>query len=476
MRSRRDQVQAYFFVVGRLISALLSGRPDDPNPPTRRFTVNAIIGCLVAALVVVVFGIAGVISPGANNSWRSPGSIIVEKETGAKYLYLAGSLRPVLNFASARLIVNSLQANVVSVSSNSLRDVPRGLPLGIPNAPDSLPGPDALTRAPWFVCADTSYDKSNTPSPVTEVQVREIAGAPLRPDSGLLVSTPDGMKYLVWRGTRFRIPQQAVIDALGYGAVRPLPVASSWVQALPSGPDLAAADVPGLGNPAFSVKGETGRVGQVYEVHDPVLGDDRFYVLLQDGLAPLSRTGAGLLLADPDLAAAYPGSKPGAVEIDAAAVGSVPRSALAAVPPELPVDPPKITPVDRNDRDVPCARFAVGSGGEVPVEVVMVRRDEARFSGVIRSPQPAGALAFLVSVPPTFGVLARDLPAPGAPAGARYLITDLGIKYPLPGPDSLGALGYAGVDPLPVPSELLALLPDGVALAPGTATEVRPGD
>lgn len=475
MRSRRDQVQAYFFVVGRLISALLSGRPDDPNPPTRRFTVNAIIGCLVAALVVVVFGIAGIISPGANNSWRSPGSIIVEKETGAKYLYLAGSLRPVLNFASARLIVNSPQANVVTVSSNSLRDVPRGLPLGIPNAPDSLPGPDALTNEPWFVCADTAYDSSNTPSPVTELQVREIEGASVGPEAGLLVSTPDGLKYLVWRGNRFRITQQAVIDALGYGAVRPLPVASSWVQALPSGPDLAAPAVPGLGQPAFQVHGETGRVGQVYEVHNPVVGDDRFYVLLSDGMAPLSRTGAGLLLADPRLAAAYPGAKPGAVVTDAATVASLPRSEQAVLPPELPADPPKINPVDRNDRDVPCARFGVGSADHVPVDVVMVRRDEARFSGITRSPQPTGAQAYLVGVPPTRGVLARDLPTPGAPTGARYVITDLGIKYPLPGPDALGALGYAGVEPLPVPSELLALLPNGPELAPGTATEVRPG-
>ena len=215
MRSRRDQVQAYFFVVGRLVSALLRGRPDEPATPARRFVANAVVGCLVAALVVVAFGIVGVVSPGANQSWRAPGSVIVEQETGAKYVYLADELRPVLNFASARLLVNSPQGTVVSVSAKSLRDVPRGLPLGIPDAPDSLPGADSLSGAPWYVCADTMHDRSNTPWPVTDVQVRDLGGKSIDEDHAMLVSTPDSATYLVWRGSRFRIPSRAVLDALG---------------------------------------------------------------------------------------------------------------------------------------------------------------------------------------------------------------------------------------------------------------------
>ncbi|MER7010308.1 type VII secretion protein EccB [Saccharopolyspora sp. NPDC000359] len=475
MRSRRDQVQAYFFVVGRLMSALMRGRPDEPATPARRFVANAVVGCLVAALVVVVFGVIGVVSPGANRSWQEPGAVIVEKETGAKYVYLADKLRPVLNFASARLLVNSAQGTVVSVSAKSLQDAPRGLPLGIPDAPDSLPGADALSSAPWYVCADTMHDESNTPWPVTDVQVRDLGGTPIDEDHGLLVSTPDSVTYLVWHGSRFRIQSRAVLDALGYDAVRPLPVAPSWVQALPSGPDLAAPDVQGLGGTGPAVKGVPGRIGQVYEVQNSVVGADRYYLLLSDGLAPLTRTRAALLLSDPDLAAAYPGGRPAALPVDGGAVASLPRSTQLRAAPDLPDDPPEITPVDRDARQVPCARFRVGSGDDVPTELVMVSRDQARVSGVVRSTELRGALAYRVGVPSSTGVLARELAAPRAPGGAQYVITDQGVKYPLSSDEVAGVLGYAGVPAVPVPAELLALLPTGPALDPSAAAQEHPG-
>lgn len=65
MQSRRDQVQAYFFTVGRLVSAVMVGRPDDRTTPTRRFATGAVVGLLVAALIAAGFGIAGAMSAGS---------------------------------------------------------------------------------------------------------------------------------------------------------------------------------------------------------------------------------------------------------------------------------------------------------------------------------------------------------------------------------------------------------------------------
>lgn len=64
MQSRRDQVQAYFFTVSRLVSAVMVGRPDDRTTPTRRFVTGTVVGLLVAALIAAGFGIAGAMSAG----------------------------------------------------------------------------------------------------------------------------------------------------------------------------------------------------------------------------------------------------------------------------------------------------------------------------------------------------------------------------------------------------------------------------
>jgi len=80
---------------------------------------------------------------------------------------------------------------------------------------------------------------------------------------------------------------------------------------------------------------------------------------------------------------------------------------------------------------------------------------------------PAGAdprAADLVRVPPGGGLLVQDVPAPGITGGAVYLVTDLGLKYPLPTADAADALGYPSAPAVPVPSAILAFLPTGPAL------------
>ncbi|WP_344930143.1 type VII secretion protein EccB [Saccharopolyspora gregorii] len=183
MQSRRDQVQAYFFVVGRLISALMRGRPDEPSTPTRRFVMGAVIGTLLGCLVVAGFGVYGLIRPGGNTSWQQAGAIIVEKETGARYLYLQGKLRPVLNYSSALLAANNSTGGpqVKLVSQNSLQGVARATPIGIPGAPDSLPDAENLSRAPWVVCATTESSPAGTPTPITDLQVRSGTSPATRP-------------------------------------------------------------------------------------------------------------------------------------------------------------------------------------------------------------------------------------------------------------------------------------------------------
>ena len=107
MQTKRDQLQAYRFLMRRAAYALLRGDPDTPETPLRTMGL-AVVGALVAfGLVAAGAGIYGVIKPGGNRHWREPGKIIVEKETGARYVLFDGVLHPVLNYASARLVASS---------------------------------------------------------------------------------------------------------------------------------------------------------------------------------------------------------------------------------------------------------------------------------------------------------------------------------------------------------------------------------
>lgn len=140
MQSRRDQVQAYFYVVGRMTSAVTHGRPDVVRPPGRRLSTGLAIGVLIAAVLCAGFGVYGLFQPGGNTSWRTAGALVTEKTSGARFVYLNGTLHPVLNLASARLASGSAAAPT-SVSAASLAGTPVGAPIGIPDAPDSPPAP-----------------------------------------------------------------------------------------------------------------------------------------------------------------------------------------------------------------------------------------------------------------------------------------------------------------------------------------------
>src|SRR5262245_22672624 len=90
MQSRRDQVQAHAYVVGRLVSALVRAEPDLAESPVRRNTTGWFVGLLIAALLVAAFAVFGLIFPGGGRLWTQPGALVVEKETGNRYIYLDG--------------------------------------------------------------------------------------------------------------------------------------------------------------------------------------------------------------------------------------------------------------------------------------------------------------------------------------------------------------------------------------------------
>lgn len=80
--------------------------------------------------------------------------------------------------------------------------------------------------------------------------------------------------------------------------------------------------------------------------------------------------------------------------------------------------------------------------------------------GVSGSPRNAS----LVRVAPDGGALVRPQAAPGVSGNSLFLVTDAGVKFPVPSASTLLALGYRAGRAAGMPAALLGLLPTGPAL------------
>jgi type VII secretion protein EccB len=461
MQTRREQVRAYRFVTRRIVSALLSGEPETTDLPMRRLGLALLASAMLGAVVFAGVGVYGLLNPGGA---RPDGqNLVIERETGARYVYLDDVLYPVLNYTSARLILGAADPAVRTMSQNSLRGLRRGQPVGIAGAPDALPAPAALVGLPWTVCSTPR--SADVAAPVTQVLVgsRPTAGNSDLADTALLVIS-DGdnpTRYLLWRDRRLKVKDRSILTSLNLTSVTSLPVGQPLLNAITAGPDLAPFALPDAGQPVDRpIGGAPAKVGQLYHV------GDQHYVAITTGLARIGEVTATLLLAA--------GAKD--QEITARDAGSV--LVDTRVEPEgFPATVPKLRSVDADNTAV-CASYR-GDGDGNHREVVVGLSDAATVATVASVQDGGGQVsngvrsADRVSLAGGHGALVQAVPAPGASATGTplYLVTDQGIRYPIPNksPDVQAALGYGGVTPVRVPAALVALIPLGPALDPAAA-------
>ena len=482
MQSRRDQVQAHQFVVSRLVTGLLRADPDEPETPVQRTQRGVFVGALLAIVVCVGFLVYGFAKPGGATAWRKPGTLVMEKETGTRYFY-DGTLRPVRNHASARLLT-APGSVMQKVSSSSLRGTAHGAPVGIEDAPDALPAAGDLSDGPWDVCASTGRTSSGDRRPVTELFVdaeRAVRGLPR--DRAVLVRAGEEF-HLLWRGNRYRLPGgRTAADALGYGGAQPLAVSGAFLQALPAGPDLAAPRTPGLGEDGPRLDGRPSAVGTVYGVPAPG-GGQQHYLLHRAGLVPVTGTQAALLLGDPrTLRAAYGDSAAASARPlssralnEARAPWEGDGAAIREAGEALPQVPPALESVA--DGLSLCSRLSPQGERGTTVQLVFAgTRSGAAGAPAVAATRPACAPVDAVIVPAGRGGLVRVLGASGRQVGtSAYLVTDTGVKYRIAGKDAAEALGYdLATDAQAVPSTLVGMLPTGPDLSPEAAAAGRSG-
>ncbi|MEV4624538.1 type VII secretion protein EccB [Asanoa sp. NPDC049573] len=471
MRSRQEQVQAHRFITRRIISGLLTGEPETNDLPMRRFGLALFGSIMVAAIVFAIVGVIGLVNPGGGKP--ESGELIIMRETGARYVLVDNTLHPVLNWTSALLFAGGGAPASRQMSRDSLAAYAVGEPIGIPGAPDPPPDRASLLRLPWSVCSlPPANDAAGATTTMVFVGQEPAGGSPLGNDAALLVTTRQdasgpGATYVVFGDHRYQINDETALTALELAAITPVTVGKALLNGITSGPPLAQPPIPRKGQTSErKVGGESGKNGQVYRN-----GQQR-YVLTNDGLVAIGSVSAKLLLAD----------DPTEIEISAADAADALQLGVTIEPKGFPRDLPAI-PATQAAGAMLCA---VHNGSEEGGVTAQVHRYPAAPAALPAGGAPAGGAgpdgvgtADRVIVPSGKGALVRVEPAPGVQADTTtYLITDQGYKFPLRNEGTAktaDALGYSGVDPLPVPSSLLALVPNGPLLDPVAAQNfVRP--
>jgi type VII secretion protein EccB len=446
VQSRRDHLQAYQFAVERIARAAVAG-PNEassaPGAPLRRSGLGVSIGIVLSVLLCGGCLVYGLISPTPSQAWRDPGAIIVEKETGTSYLLLSGELHPTANYASA-LLVAGQSASVQIVPRAQLAGIPVGGMVGIPGAPEDVPTATSMLPGAWAICSrqnggvvlDLDPAGRTLPGPSDQRVFVEQSSS-----SG----SADQPEYLVWDSVKYPLSQPSVLSALGLGDQQPSPVAPAWLNALPTGAAVVPPTIPHLGAPAPAVDGHGADVGTLYSTGAGTGEED--YILLSDGLAPITRTEEALF-------EVTGGAQPH--QISTAAIAAAPvsrnRSLLSALPDFL--SGPVYNPLGQ----ALCVRQTTPG--------------TAAGSSVVAEAAQTVAADPAVVLPADSGMLVEP---PGQSQYAAttiiYLITDSGERYDIDSSSALSALGYASAPKFLMPASVIALIPAGPALDVNAASQ-----
>lgn len=450
MRTRREQVQAQRFVVRRIVSAMLSANPENLDLPMRRMALSLVGGLLAAVLACVGFWVVGKLYPGGATAWQAQGTIVIEQETGAVYVYRDSRLVPMANFASARLFVGSDAPSVQSVHQSSLEGTPREGMLGIPGGPRALPDPGLLAGQPWQMCSTPDPDAPTSRVMRAVIGRRPAAGLDLA-GKAMLVTDGKGEHYLLWNDRLWLFPKDraaATMKALDVPQDRPVPISEYLVPLLSHGPDLA---VTASGN-GVAIAGTTQNAGSV------IRSGDLFY-LVTDG--HLERVGA--------LTAriAFGGDPAGMPSIPQNQIPSgMVKAPEASQREQLPDDAPKIHLPGQDTGDTAVCAVSTGTPGPngTPSTASIYTPTPPMMTEVNTKLSPAvtGKVAYL-DLPAGRSALVRATISPGAGGGTVYLVTE-GRKFGVDGLEALTALGYGKSTVDEVPAQFLALIPDGETL------------
>lgn len=438
MATKGDLVQAQSFSQRRLLTAFVSGAPGgkelEPAKPMR--AVIAAIAISVALVGVGVFW--GLLQPGLPAGWEN-GRLILAKDTGARYVSVDGTLHPVINTASARLLIPASDFEVISTSHDELADIPLGSTLGIVGAPDALPTAGALTNTGWTTCVTDQGALS------TRIAHTPAASAT---EHAVVVTTGDAL-FVVAGHKRYPVTpdhSDAVLRAAGITSSGAQQVPASWINLFDPGTALAAMTVP-VSVPVGSSGLSTGEV-----VHIEGTADDERFLITQEGtLAALSPLAWQLYQLGNGPSVHAP------TEVPAARVSGLQTASAPAGGADWPRNGFTELPADQRA----CALLT--HDGSSPQTVLAARSASADAESGVHVTAGTGALVYAQSGKDSSRMLT--------------LIDSTGTAFPLPdaSSDTVARLGYSTDDIGTVGAGWTSLLPSGPKLTTAAAGKTTGG-
>lgn len=450
-KQRRDELAAYTFARKRTVAAFLAPSPGGSEEGAPR-PVRTVMPSLAVGVVLVIGFIAwGVIKPTAPKGWDTPGEhIIVDSDSTTRYVVLDPDpkdnkvekvLHPVLNYASAKLLLDKGKGTVLEVPGKEIdkSGIRHGATIGIPYAPDRLPSKeDAAQAKTWAVCerpapgAEDAVDRAVFVFDADDAKSLENAGK-VGPQEALYVKdTRTGLEYLVdGNGTKFLLGGKSGLDDTSMEQLRsavigssattdPQPVSQEWLSTLNTGEDITFPTVPGAGGQT-SVRGlpaQAGAIGQVLRARDAQT--EQFYVVLEDKVAAVSPFVAALLVA-------REGTEPLKVstpQVIAANGGEADRFyADEGWPVFVPRQANSAATATGEARTTSCSVYKgkIGAGNKPEL---------AAWAGT-NYPKKVITDSLSAYVSSGSGLLFQEVTGTAAGGGATYLLTDTGLRYSL---------------------------------------------
>lgn len=436
MASKSELLDAQNFSRRRLLTAFVSGAPGgkelEPAKPLR----GVIVGIVLSVVVLLAGWFLSFNNKALPEDWGT-GHLIIDTTTGSRYVTADNTLHPVLNIASARLMLSAeATAKPIEASGSLLAGKPVGPTVGIPGAPDTMPTPDQLINTGWTACI--ADDAGGVDARIDDSPRATAAAA-----GTAIVARAEKTQWVITGGVRFQLPKEDVdglLRDIGLGSAPRVDVSATWLNLFALGSPLTPTSVRDAGR---ALVGSELRVGDV--VHTTITDSDARYLVMSDGsLAELTPFGLALYQHGPSY------SPERNYDVDAPQVASLPTSAEPAQPEDWPTA--ALTPAE----GTPCA--LAQTNGDVA-------------NTVLATADPDVELSAGTTVQPSMGALVSVAGADAGAASLLMLIDPTATQYAIPGYDDelLAQLGYAAGDIGQATPEWMALFDSGPALTRAAA-------
>ncbi|MFC8128015.1 type VII secretion protein EccB [Streptomyces sp. NPDC057302] len=506
MASRRDELNAYTFAKRRTLASFIRPSPSGSEEGAPRPLRGVVPGIIVGVIVLAVFGAWGMFKPAAKPGWDEPKEhVIIASKSTTRYVVLKTDgkrqLHPVLNMASAKLLLDADKGDVINVDESVLDKgkIPHGATIGIPYAPDRLPSEaEAGSAKRWAVCerpVEGGKAIQKAAFILAERDQKKTEGSERLRDGELLyVVGPDKVRYVVdaW-GRAYRIAEKNDLEVLlrtivGSGR-EPQRVSKEWLDTLHHGDPITYPKVKGVPGAPANVESlqdrRANRVGMVLQASDGA--GTQHYVVEPGRVAPVSDFTAKLLLSSDDSDAL--GQRGDALGLSTGAFTPDLKwfDESYKWPSRAPVTANEASG-DAGSRNTVCnvLRKVDGDGGHTTLST---------WAGTdFPATLPTGSSSAYVTA--GSGLLYRQFTGSETKAGGVFLATDTGLRYAMQSnsdsaTDDAGIgttpkqrkqqqeeaqqaqtrLGYANTDVTPVPAPWSKFLPTGPRLSTSAARQ-----